>query len=319
MADAIDLTALASSLGDYSRKDTKTILKKVLLTPQYAKNYNIMANVTDEEPLVEMLLGDIVQPGGKEAFAPISNVIDFKTRMLKVRECKVDLQIYPQKLWKSYLGKIAASTPSDPYEVPFEQFLMDYITEKAQENIYKKAFWKGIYNSAGTTPASTMDGFRTLLKAAQIAGEIPSSNIATTGAISDSNAVDKLELVAGLIPDEYADAALKLYFSPTLNRYYNLDYRSSFGTLNYNDGFMKAFLDTFPNVELVPEPAMAGLDTVVISLKDNMVWGVDLESNQGGMIIEKEKRALNILMDFKAAPQIAIAKLVWMNDSSVYS
>jgi hypothetical protein len=319
MADAISLTQLATDLGDYARKDAKSILRKVLLLPSFSKHYNVMANVTDEEPLVEMTLGDIVQPGGTETFAPISNIIDFKTRMLKVRECKVDLQIFPQKLWKSYLGKIAASTPESPYDLPFEKFLIDYITEKAKENIYKKAMWKGIYNSVGTTPASTMDGFRTLLKAAQISGELPSANIATTGATTSSNAVDHLEAVASLIPDEYADSPIKCYVAPLLARYYNMDYRSSYGALPYNEGFMKTFLDTFPNVEIVPEPAMASLDGIVMSLQENMVWGVDLESNMDGMIVEKEKRALNIMMDFKAAPQIAIAKLVWMNDSAVYS
>jgi hypothetical protein len=291
-----------------------------MLTPHYAENYHVMAGIIDEEPLVEMTLEDIVQPGGKEAWNPLTNKLDFVTRILKVRECKVDLQIFAQKLYKTYLGTISASKgTSTPYELPFEAFIMDFIAQKAQNNIYLKALWKGIYDANGSTPASTMDGFRTLIKAAQIAGDIPSTNIVATGTISNSNAVDKFELVANNIPDEYAHSELMVYVSPTLARYYNEDYRTSYGTLNYNKEFNKHYMDGFPNATIVSEPAMAGLDLVLITPKENMCIGMDLEGNLDNIEIEKNHRALDIMMDFKIAPQFAIAELMWMNDSSVYS
>jgi hypothetical protein len=282
----------------------------------------LIPGVNDEYPLTELQLNDVIQPGNVDTFSPTTNASQFKARIGKVRPVKVDLQFKPtqvQGLWKTYLGEIQQRASKDAYDLPFEGFLMDRIIAKAKENIRLKAMFKGIYNAAGTTPASTMDGIIKLISAAKADGSIPNSQIATLGsAISASNAVDMFEKIVDIVPSQYKQADLVCVADPLMIQYYFRDYRSSFGALPYNTVFKKNMIDG-TTIELVPEPGLAGTDLVIITPRYNMTWLVDEEAKMDNIIVEKALRNINVILDFNCAPDFGIAGEMWMNDQAVYS
>jgi hypothetical protein len=320
MASSLDFSALPAKLKDYALSDNYQILTRLLVDGLGFTSYMQMLLGNDEIPLSEMVIGDILQPGNKDTFAPIDNAIKFKARIGKVRPCKVDLQFKPTQIanfWKSYLGKIARSTPESPYDVPFEAFLLDQIIKKAQENLRMKAVFKGVYNAAGTTPADTMTGLLALVAAAITDLSLPAAQISTGAAITASNAVDEVRKVIDKVYQvpAYTNMPMIMLIAPENKWYYEQDYQATFGALPYNTSFDKPAIEG-TNIRFQAEPGMSGSDRLIVTPEENLFWLVDDEQRQNTLEVEKALRNLNLMMDFNAAPDFGIAELIWCNDQA---
>jgi hypothetical protein len=316
-AGSLDLSNLDSKLKDYALANTDQILTQTLVDDTGFENYMFMIpDVIDEIPLTQLVMGDILQPGGKDAFNPTNNALQFKDRLGKVRPCKVDLQ-FPNSqvisIYKSYLGQVKGKQ-INPYELPFEAFFMQQIAKKAKDNLRRKAIFKGVYNAAGTAPADTMDGLLTIVTNAIAATTIPAGNIYTAGgAFTASNAVDQIEAIADIVDPLYDGDDFICLLSPTVMKYYKRDYRASFTAAPYNKDYEKQYIDG-TSIELIPEIGMAGSNRVIITRRQNAFWLTGDTSAVESIIVERQLRNINVLMDFEAAPEIGIAEIVYTND-----
>ena len=254
-----------------------------------------------------MEIDDIVQVGEPERFTPPVDAIKLKARILKVRDCKVDLQIYPQRLYKTYLG-LLRTKGMDVYKLPFETFIMDYVVKKAKENMRLKAHFKGVYNPptppAVSTTVDTMNGFLKLVQ-----DEITATNITpiATGVITQVNVIDALEQVHDGLDEVYQYLPTKMFVSPAIFRMYTKAYRDQYGANTDYKGMdisREVMLDGRDCI-VCSEPGLAGSQRVICSPKDNFVYGTDSTSDVNKIIIEKEKRALNILIDWRSGVQFA--------------
>jgi len=295
--NSLDLTALATALGAYHREHRDELASEILLDEDFTADMEVMDDVTDEIPLPDLSLTDIVQPGVNKDFTPIEGAIKFGARILKVRDCKVDLLLEPWKLEKTWLGKMKKA--SDPMDMPFEAFIFDYINSKIKENMRLKAIYRGIYNAAGTGPADTMDGYLNL-----IADEITATNIApvVTGVITATNVVDKVEMTYDALGEAYKNGESIMKCSPTIFSWYVRKYRLDFGGNMDYAGMPKnrrRVLIDGTNCELVAEPGFGTSQRLVASRADNFVYGVDSASGYN-VDIQKENRKLKVLIDFKA-------------------
>jgi hypothetical protein len=294
--ESLDITALAASLGAYHREHRDELSAEVLLDDDFTEDMEVMDDVTDEVPLPDLSLTDIVQPGIDKTFNPTSDAIKFNARKLKVRDCKVDLLLEPWKLEKTWLGKMKKA--SDPMELPFEKFIFDYINSKIKENVRLKALWKGIYNAGGATPADIFNGFLKI-----IADEITATNIApvVTGAITAVNVIDKVELTYDALGEAYKGVPTVMKCSPTIFTWYARRYRLDFGSNQDYNGQpkKKRILIDGTQCELVAEPGFGTSQRLVTTRAENMVYGVD--SAKGYNVdVQKSDRQLKVLIDFKA-------------------
>ncbi|RDC63284.1 hypothetical protein [Adhaeribacter pallidiroseus] len=316
MADVIDFSALPDKLKAYSLSNSSSILTKLLIDGMSFLSYAQLLIGNDEISLTELVIGEVLQPGGKDDFNPKGG-FKFKARIGKVRPCKVDLtfkQSDIDRIWKSYLGEIAkAAAKSSPYDLPFESFFMGKIVEKAQADLRLKAVYKGVHNPTGTAAADTMNGYLTILKAMITAGEVPAANIFAGAPITETNALEQFKGVKKLVAEEYRDQPLICLAAPSKIEAYMEDYQITHGSLPYNTEFKKSGIEG-SNIRFIAEPSMAGSNRIIITPEVNIFWLANNLANVNSIIIEKEKRNIHVLMDFECAPEFGVGALVWTND-----
>jgi hypothetical protein len=316
-ASSLDLSLLPSKLKDYNMANKTELLTKLMMDgrPEYM---TLLAGVKDEVPLTELAIGSIVQPGSKDTFDPLNNVIQFKANIGKVRECKVDLQFKHTQvlnLWKSYYGQVMAGA-IDPYVLPYEAYIMEKIIAKAHDDIRKIALFKGVYNAAGTAPIDLFDGLLTKVAAYITAGGIPAGNVATGAAITATNAYDQMMLIVDALyanGGAYVTEPLVALMAPENARFYFQDYAATRGAIPYNTSFEKKLVEG-TNIEIIAEPGMTGSDRIIVTPKSNLFFLIDEENQMNDVKTEYALRNINIMMDFRMAPEIGIQDLIWTNN-----
>lgn len=309
MPASLNLTELTTVLGAYCRENKADLFGQMLLEHDYTSRFTVLDDCTDQVPLPRLSMGDFLKPADPTAFAPTTDALVLGARILQVYAVKGDLRIHPQLLEKTWLGQYRKKG-SDAYDLPFEQFIMNYISKKAAELLQLKGVYTGVYNGAGTTTVDTMNG---LLKI--IADEVTATTISTgnnnlvaTGAITSANVIDKLELVYDKLGDAFKGIATQMLISPTIYDWYQRLYRSTYGqNQNYKDMSkpMQSFMLDGTNCEVFSEPALAASQRVICTTKENLYYGVDSISDINQITVEKDHRALDIMLDFKCGVQIA--------------
>ena len=72
------------------------------------------------------------------------------------------------------------------------------------------------------------------------------------------------------------------------------------------------------NITIVPEPGLADTGGIICTLRNNLVWMTGpLGGGPNSFVIEKHRRNVDIMADFEAAPDFAIAEYVWTNDKAL--
>lgn len=307
---AIDTTELAAALGDYYRENRDIMVTKLLLDPAMSDKFGVYDNVTDELPLPNLAVSNIIKPGVVKTFAATEDALAFGARILKVRDIKYDLFITPTDLHKKWLAYNRTNRRTDgshdPWEIPFEEFILNYIMGSAREQLYLSAIFNGTYNGAGTTPASTMTGFNTLVTSL-IAAEEASAGTGIVPVTADdptaSNIITVVESVYDGLGEAYKNVPTQMFANPTLFNYYVRKYRTDFGANNDYEG-MKVGRVTIDGTmcELVREPGLGTSNRLICGPKDNFAYGCDTAAT-ATMDIQKFDRGLKILGDFKAGVQ----------------
>lgn len=307
---AIDITELVAALGDYYRENRDLLFSEMLLDPDVTSMFNVYDNVIDELPMPNLEIGNIIKPGIDPTFSPTSNAISIGARILKVRDVKFDLLIVPKLLHKNWLAYSLRSRRGDGsrdiYEIPFEQFIMDYISKSARNQLYMQAMFKGSYNAAGTAPVATMTGFATLvtqLIAAEVA--VAGSGIVpvTMADVTAANVITSVETLHDALGDAYKGMPTEMKVEPQIFDWYNRRYRLDFGANNDYGGMTRARRTIDGTMcDLVREPGLTGTGRMICSPKENFAYGCDT-TGTATLEIQKFDRQIKILGDFKAGVQ----------------
>ncbi|QHV97959.1 hypothetical protein [Spirosoma endbachense] len=325
--DSLNLTALADSLETYARDNQEHIFLRALVPGVEAgiegssivpiADYMTTMQATDEVVLTNLEVGDVAQPGGKDTFNPTANAVNFKPRVGKVRQAKVDLQFSHKQLmalYKSYLGQVRAKR-IDPEVLPFEEYITARVVAKFQENIRVKTLFNGVYNAAGTGPLDIADGLKTQLLAAIADGSVPAGNIIDTAVITSSNAVAETEKILAGIPDAEFYGDMVCVCSRQYKTNYETNYRDRFTSLPYNSSQLKP---TIPgsDVPFIVEPGLTGFARPIFTKRGNLVYLYDDLSGADTLAVDYQKRTRDIawVMDAQVGAGIAVAELVWTND-----
>lgn len=301
MPHSIDLSNLEATLGAYSRGPGMDLFIQAMNTFASANHIQMNTDIQDEQPMIVPEIGEIVQVGKDDGWNPTEDAFGFKARMLKVRDWQVDLKIVPLTLYKNWKGRLQ-SGKLKPYEYHFEGFLMGQILRKLQDSL-EKIVWKSVYN-AGTAagagvvnPMEVCDGF---LK--QIADAITATTIApvATGAITDQNAVAKIEQMWDALPEVLKYEKVKIFCSRNTSSNYYKNYKDNYGDhLTYNSFKQMTLEKSEGNASFVPLPGLSGSGRVIIVPEGILQMGTDMLSDMNRIKVEQEKRVVNILMDGK--------------------
>jgi hypothetical protein len=317
MDKAIDFSGLGSKIASYTLREAGQLLTTILITDQSFLNYmELYPDVTDQLALTQMFVTSVLQPGGKDTFDP-KGTVGFKNRIGQVRACKIDYTLTPttiNAMWKGYLGRIAKSKRGEVYDVPFQQYIIDKLAERAKEEMHLDAVFKGVYNADKKTANRVFNGLLPLMSQA---GVIAAKQIYAGAPITQNNAIDQLEGIADLVPSHLINKDLVMLVEPGTAKFYNRDYRNTFGTKQDYQGFTHTTLDG-TNITIVPEPGLADTGGIICTLRNNLVWMTGpLGGGPNSFVIEKHRRNVDIMADFEAAPDFAIAEYVWTNEAAL--
>lgn len=312
---SVNITALNTALGAYARQNKVDIFNKILResTAQY---FTTVTGAIDQLPLAKLVTGSILKPyapGG--GFDPTDDALQFGARILNARRISADVEVVPLDLYNSWLGQLAGAPPASPFDIPFEQFIMDAIAKQAQDDL-EGAIWNGLYDGTGTTSVDTMDGILQLVKAAVTSGEIPGDNVSTYTAISSTNALDQVKLVRSKIAPQYRNKPMYCFLSVANFDNYMDDYQASVGSVVYNRDYNQVLIEG-TQTQLVAIPGMVGPDSdrILITPKENLVFGYDIEGAASNIITQEYNRTIKVMMDFRAGVNFRDGGVIWCNDN----
>jgi hypothetical protein len=312
---SVNITALNSALGAYARQEKVEIFNKILResTAQY---FTTVTGAIDQLPLAKLSTASVLKPyaaGG--GFTATNDALVFGARILNARRISADVEIVPLDLYNSWLGQLAGAPPASPFDVPFEQFIMDAIAKQAQDDL-EGAIWNGLYDNTGTTSVDTMDGILQLVKAAVTSGEIPGDNVSAYTAISSSNALDQVKLVRSKIAPQYRNKPMYCFLSVANFDNYMDDYQATVGSVVYNKDYNQIFIEG-TQTQLVAIPGMVGPDSdrILITPKENLVFGYDIEGAASNIITQEYNRTIKVMMDFRAGVNFRDGGVIWCNDN----
>lgn len=312
---SVNITALNSALGAYARQEKVEIFNKILResTAQY---FTTVTGAIDQLPLAKLSTASVLKPyaaGG--GFTATNDALVFGARILNARRISADVEIVPLDLYNSWLGQLAGAPPASPFDIPFEQFIMDAIAKQAQDDL-EGAIWNGLYDNTGTSAADTMDGILQLVKGAVTSGEIPAANVSAYTAISSSNALDQVKLVRSKIAPQYRNKPMYCFLSVANFDNYMDDYQATVGSVVYNKDYNQIFIEG-TQTQLVAIPGMVGPDSdrILITPKENLVFGYDIEGAASNIITQEYNRTIKVMMDFRAGVNFRDGGVIWCNDN----
>lgn len=305
---AIKVTDLNTKLGAYLRDYKEVLIAEMLLNQPFENDLEVWDDVTDEVPMPNLSISDLVKPGLDPTFSATADALSFDARTLKVRDAKVDLLLVPTALHKTWLGKFRTKKGKDVFDMPFEQFVMNYIIEKVQENIHLKALFKGVYNASGTTPTDTMNGFLKI-----IADEITATKITpiVTGVITSANVADKLLAVYDGLGEAYKQGRTQASVSPQIFDWYARKFsplhNASIVASDVSGLAEMPLMNALPlhgtNCIIKRQAGLAGSQRIIITPRENMVFGTDSMSDFNNIEVQRFDRTLKLLMDFRIGAQ----------------
>lgn len=282
------------------------------------EHFTVIPGIKDKHTLTTLEMKKLLKPYKKDWNAA-ANKADLVPRTLRVEVGQVELEEEPMKYRKTYLAKLMQGGVN-PTDHPFEKELLEAIARQTNTDINDDLIFHGVRNAAGADPVDVNDGFLKIIEVETTppaAGVDPNLIPIATGIIDSTNAVTKLKAMYRAIPAGYRRRAVKMYISHDIYDAYCDHYQSMNKSLPYNDKFEKVFLEgSGQKCELVPLSAMGTSMRVIISPKENMCIGIDLESDQEEVAITQgiNPKVIGIFLALAFGVQIASLKAIWVND-----
>lgn len=177
--------------------------------------------------------------------------------------------------------------------------------------------WQAEHNEADKSFLGLFDGWiKQILDA--IALNDGSINVVDIEALTGTNAVAQLNKMKKALPAgvRYGNNAVLILNEETKD-FYEDNYQALHGSLPYNTGFTKKYLDG-SNIEIIVEEGLAGFDRPIITTRDNLVFLYDDENKQNNVDFDYQKRdrSLAYIMDFFVGGGICATELIWIGDSN---
>ena len=298
MADALDLSGLASDLNGYYRK-FKDGLKSEL---QYGfvgdagpmsmeTRCTLLPGVVDELVLGNVQAADFLRQfnaSDSTTFRPVDSDVTVGANILKMRKFKGDLLFIDDKInttflmWQAKMEAINMGKSAEK-EMAFVEYLFMTVIIKAALRSLRKASYQAVFsaNGAGWSSgaplyASTniLDGMEKLLAAA-ISGSIISPHSYN----SSNNVVTEVEATFDKLTSEQrrADGLVVLLREDIYQKWIRAN-RSSSGlgrTLQFNSGETFS-IDGYPNTTVLPDPDLSTYKAVIYQ-KSNYFLSVSMQ------------------------------------------
>lgn len=145
-----------------------------------------------------------------------------------------------------------------------------------------KALFCAVRNASGNTTVSLFNGFDTIAATEVTNGNLSQAigNYGEFDTITAANAGDVLKAIYAAASDELKESEnLKMYVSQAVLDKYEEWCLATLGAVAYNQTYAQNVLHFNRNVEIVPMVGLKGSSYIYFSTKDNMLVGMDQQSD----------------------------------------
>lgn len=325
--DAISMADISTDLQNYSLDHQEHLIRSISQigfgalpgSPIVAlDSYVNFLPSSGEVVLTDLLVGDPLQPGGKDSFDPKNNVVKYKTRKASVRPIKVDLKFAHTKIlamYNTYLGRVKTQK-IDPETYPYEQYVIEKILESVKKHM-RLGMWKAVENANDPSFLGLFNGWIKQITDT-IINDPTHINIVDINPITGTNAVGEFDKMIKALPEEirYSGEGVMIVSTSHMDAY-NADYRTKFGALPYNTSFNKTTVDG-SNIEIIVEQGVASFNRPIVTTRENLVYLYDDENKQANIDFDYQKRdrSLAYLMDFFSGCGICATEQIWVADAA---
>lgn len=312
-ASGIDITKLSDLLGAYMRKYATDIWRAALNDIELEKYMRKVPGVSDEYVQPSSSHDEFLQPYQK-GWTP-KGTVSFDALINKVRQIKMDIELEDlDELHRSYLAYMASEEfTRDKWPIVKYIVINHVIPGIRQEIANFSAYGKYIAPTPGTAGASinSVDGILTVTANQIDAGKIIPL---TTGVLTDDDILDQVDAYYQQIPKPYRSMAGDILVAPEVTFMYDRAYFAKYNASPMITSDINAITIRGTRKRLVAIPEFEGSQRMIHTPKGNMLCMYDKIEVPGQFDVQKDKRIVNILSDFKRGYGYGNLKEVFCND-----
>lgn len=290
-----DLSALTAS---FVERGPSIFTKSLLGWNLRSQGLQVRTNVNAPQAMTR--LSAVGNPRPYTAVDALTTGPKFTDRVITAYQSKWDFDFDAEEFRNTYL----ANDPS----APFYEASLNHVSEAFLDEITRNTLYLGVRSGAGTTAAAIADGWGTTIAALITATTL--TPIAT-GAISDTTGVDKFELMVGGVPVWMREKGFTIYCSYTKFDNYRKDYRTRYG-FNFEKNIEGSYKLDNLNVELKPVSWMGTSGRLIATVKDNLVFGTDIERVQ--LAASQRRNIIEVRLMMPVGTQIQDTDAIFVND-----
>jgi hypothetical protein len=309
MASTPDLTALSAYAGKYE-KGLFSILRNGM---DILQDVTVMPGIKNTLKLTKLTVKDGVRTY-REDFDAAADDLAYSGRDLSVELLKRDIRINPLRYRNSWMSEVMR-LGVNPDDLPFAQYVAEQVAIKIASEVNDNCYLAA--TGAGTTVASSFNGLGTLIASAITATSLTP---VATGAITNTNAVEKHEQMMKSMPVAYRRAGFNIYESFSNFDKYREDYREKYGKYfePVRDGGEDAYYieGTNRRVKIIPCTWMGNSNRLIATPKENLLAGVDGLGDMDKIHTDVELEILRWRFLFAIGFQIRDLAAIRVNDQA---
>lgn len=307
-----DTSALVNYAGRYEKALFSTLRQKLSIF----NDITVIPGIKNRLKLTKLTVKDGVR-GYREDFDSSDDDLTYSGRDLDVELLKRDMKINPLKYRSTWMSEVMRPGVN-PDDIPFAQFVNNAIMEQIAQEVNK-----GSYMAAKgdmSTLAKSFDGLGTLIANA-ITAETATAGTGlvpvATGAITNTNAVGKFELMTRSMAPEFREAGFEHYVSLDVADKYNDDYRERYKKYVAMNDDGTFFIDnTAKRIKIVPVTWMGNSQRIITTPKLNLLAGVDALGDMDKILTDVELEIIKYRILFAMGFQIRDLKAIKVNDQA---
>lgn len=290
---AFDLTALAATLGAYSREHTGEVLREKINmglasepeAPLSAADLIRTRFFRDEQSFARVKISLQAREKSSTVVEQPNPAIEVEGALRKLRDIETITSFAPGNLENTWLDETTIySAPSKFRQMPdladmeFVPWIVQHMLDKFVSSIIENTLFGGVYVPGFTYVQSwgaAFDGFLQDITAAIAGGSL--TNVVTTGVITAANAFDKLEDMGKAVPYNLRNLDLFLLCSEEVHDLYNEHRATKYPGENasLHPMYKQYKLRNRSRITLVPTTEMAGSQRCIITTRDNLSFNHD--------------------------------------------
>lgn len=316
----ITTTDIVSEFGAYylnSGQNMKDLVKQVY---RPSKTQELFTPFTTDDTIIrkgESRFTRILQPFQK-AFTPIGS-LTFKPVTIPLFNMKIDLQLTPDDIVKSWLGFLEGDG-LDRKKWPLIKWLLEvHVFEQAQRDwevneIYLGEFDEPVVGTAGDE-GTAMDGIKKIINDWIDNGR--TSTISSGAAEADPvDFCTQIEEWVKQLPKDYWKQPMTIAMSEDLELRYKDGKDAKYNT-NYAKETVEATVKNFPNIKVGGYQSHEGDEKWWCTPKWNAVRGMKKKALMQTVEVESDTRTVNIFSDWWDGVGFIIPELIFTNDQDL--